>query len=166
MNTGLIEQIRHVLQLPHPASAELLTGDVLDESGGDGRLVPAAVLMAIVARPRPTLLFTKRNSTLRRHAGQVSFPGGRIDPGDAGVVAAALREAQEEVGLPPEQVDVMGGLEPYLTITGFPVTPVVAVIPPDLPLVPHAAEVAWVFERSEERRVGKGGVSTCRSWGA
>src|SRR3546814_13325532 len=96
MNTGLIEQIRHVLQLPHPASAELLTGDVLDESGGDGRLVPAAVLMAIVARPRPTLLFTKRNSTLRRHAGQVSFPGGRIDPGDAGVVAAALREAQEE----------------------------------------------------------------------
>src|SRR3546814_3530849 len=102
--------------------------------------------MAIVEHPRPTLILTRRTDTLRRHAGQVAFPGGRVDPEDSGIVAAALREADEEVGLPPDKVDVIGVLEPYQTVTGFRVTPVVGVVPPGLELVPHAAEVARVFE--------------------
>ncbi len=143
---SLIDEIRHVLAIAHPAPAELLSGDVVDDASDEGHIVAAAVLMAIVDRPRPTLLLTKRTDTLRRHPGQVAFPGGRIDAEDDGVVSAALREAWEEVGLPPDKVDVIGMFEPYLTITGFHVTPVVAVIPPDLVLVPHAAEVASVFE--------------------
>lgn len=143
---SLIPTLRKVLAAPHPAPAELLTGDAAEQFMKDGRIVPAAVLMAIVDRPRPTLLLTKRTETLKRHAGQISFPGGRIDPGDASEVAAALREAEEEVGLLPDKVDILGTLDPYMTITGFQVTPIVGVIPPDLDLTPHAAEVARVFE--------------------
>lgn len=143
---SLIQQIRHVLQMPHPQPAELLAGDFPDSLPTGGRIVAAAVLMAIVEHPRPTLILTRRTDTLRRHAGQVAFPGGRVDPEDSGIVAAALREADEEVGLPPGKVDVIGVLEPYQTVTGFHVTPVVGVVPPGLELVPHAAEVARVFE--------------------
>src|SRR3546814_8953032 len=81
-----------------------------------GRIVAAAVLMAIVEHPRPTLILTRRTDTLRRHAGQVAFPGGRVDPEDSGIVAAALREADEEVGLPPDKGDVIGVVEPYQTV--------------------------------------------------
>jgi 8-oxo-dGTP pyrophosphatase MutT (NUDIX family) len=143
---SLIDQIRHVLGAPHPHPAELLNGDFFDADSDGAQVVPAAVLMTIIARPRPTFLLTRRTTTLRRHAGQVSFPGGRIDPEDKGEISAALREAQEEIGLSPDHVDVIGVLEPYRTVTGFHITPVVGVIPPDLPLVPHAAEVALVFE--------------------
>jgi 8-oxo-dGTP pyrophosphatase MutT (NUDIX family) len=83
---------------------------------------------------------------MRKHPGQISFPGGRIDPGDDGAVAAALREAEEEIGLPPAAVEVIGLADVYRTVTGFEVTPVVGIVPPDLPLVPHPGEVAAVFE--------------------
>lgn len=141
----LIERIRHVLTLPHPSSIESIGGDAIG-LGSNDPFVPAAVLMAIVDRPEPTLLLTVRPDTLRQHAGQVAFPGGRVDPGDDGAVAAALREAWEEVRLPPSEVDVIGTLEHYQTITGFHVTPVVAVIPPDLPLAAQVAEVSKMFE--------------------
>ncbi len=111
-----------------------------------GELTPAAVLIPIIDRTEPTVLFTRRTDTLRRHAGQVAFPGGRIDPDDAGPVAAALREAQEEVALPPSAVEVLATLDAYETGTGYSITPVVGLVTPDLPLVPCEAEVAALFE--------------------
>lgn len=107
---------------------------------------PAAVLVAITDRPAPGLILTQRPETMRHHPGQVAFPGGRVDPGDADAVAAALREADEEVMLPASAVDVIGVLDRYRTITGYDIVPVLGVIAPDLPLVPHDREVAAVFE--------------------
>lgn len=120
---------------------------------GDGlHLVPAepgvdaAVLVAITDRPEPGLVLTKRPDTMRRHAGQVAFPGGRVDRTDTDVVAAALREAEEEIALPPSAAELVAVIEPYRTVTGFDVNPVVVVIPPDLPLVANEAEVEAIFE--------------------
>jgi 8-oxo-dGTP pyrophosphatase MutT (NUDIX family) len=107
--------------------------------------VPAAVLIAITDRPEPGVILTVRRDTMRTHAGQVAFPGGRIDPGED-AVAAALRETHEELGLDPDAADVIGAIAPYRTVTGYVVTPVIAVIPPDLPLSPHEHEVADWFE--------------------
>ena len=109
-------------------------------------LIPAAVLIAVVTHDRPTVLFTRRTAHLRAHAGQVAFPGGRIDATDADAVAAALREAHEEVALPPAAVEVIGATDAYATGTGYDITPVIGLVPPGLPLVPHAAEVASIFE--------------------
>ncbi len=107
---------------------------------------PAAVLAAITDRAEPGLILTQRPETMRRHAGQVAFPGGRVDPEDEDAVMAALREAEEEVALPRTAVDIVGTLPPYRTVTGFDIVPVIGVIAPDLPLVPHDEEVAAVFE--------------------
>jgi len=107
--------------------------------------VPAAVLIAVTDRPAPGLILTVRREHLRTHAGQVAFPGGRIDPGED-AITAALREAHEEVLVPTDQVDVIGEIEPYRTVTGYVVTPVLGVLPPDLALEPHEHEVADVFE--------------------
>jgi 8-oxo-dGTP pyrophosphatase MutT (NUDIX family) len=126
-----------------PAPADLLAGDTMDGPRTAG--TDAAVLVAITDRPEPGVILTVRRPDLRRHGGQVAFPGGRLDPGE-GVVAAALREAQEEIGLDPAVVRPTGLLDPYRTITDYQVTPVLALIPPDLPLVPHEAEVADIFE--------------------
>lgn len=107
---------------------------------------PAAVLVAITDRPTPGLILTQRPETMRRHPGQVAFPGGRVDVDDADAIAAALREAEEEVALPRDAAIIVGTLAPYRTVTGFDVVPVVSVIAPDLPLVAHDREVAAVFE--------------------
>ncbi|MES2288416.1 MAG: CoA pyrophosphatase [Pseudomonadota bacterium] len=120
------------------------SSDLREAVSGQG--TPAAVLIAITDRPQPGLILTQRPDTMRRHAGQVALPGGRVDPEDADTIAAALREAEEEVSLSPADVSVVGTLQPYRTITGFEIVPVVATIPPDLQLVPHDAEVAAVFE--------------------
>lgn len=109
-------------------------------------LSPAAVLVAITDRPEPGLILTMRASSLRQHAGQIAFPGGRVDPQDANETAGALREAQEEIGLPPQQVEIIGTADRYHTFTGFDIIPVLGVIPPDLNLVPQESEVAAVFE--------------------
>ncbi|RZF63969.1 CoA pyrophosphatase [Sphingomonas populi] len=143
----LVERLRLALVAGHAEDATLLTGDHVDgeliDTAADVR---AAVLVPVTDRAQPGIILTRRTDTLKRHAGQVAFPGGRIDPGDADAVAAALREAEEEIALPRERVIVVGQSDPYRTITGFSVTPVVAVVPPDLVLVPSAAEVAEVFE--------------------
>ena len=111
-----------------------------------GTAIPAAVLIALTDRPEPGLILTQRPETMRRHPGQVAFPGGRIDPDDTDAIDAALREAEEEIALPRAHVHVIEALNPYRTITGFDITPVLAVVPPDLPLVPHVREVVAVFE--------------------
>lgn len=109
--------------------------------------VAAAVLVGIVPRPHGLqVLLTQRTRTLRHHAGQVSFPGGRVEPGDADACAAALRETQEEVGIPSDRIQPMGYLDPLRTITGFHVWPVVARIAHDYVAIPDPGEVDAVFE--------------------
>ncbi|HEY4070502.1 MAG TPA: CoA pyrophosphatase [Sphingomicrobium sp.] len=105
----------------------------------------AAVLIAITDRNEPGVLLTVRREHLRTHAGQIAFPGGRLDPGED-AVSAALREAHEEILLEPTAVDLVGSLDPYRTVTGYVVTPVLGVVAPDLPLEPHEHEVAELFE--------------------
>jgi 8-oxo-dGTP pyrophosphatase MutT (NUDIX family) len=110
-------------------------------------LVPAAVLMPIVLRePAATVLFTQRATALKHHAGQISFPGGRLESSDASPIAAALREAQEEVGLDPAFVTVVGFLPDHIIGSGFRVTPVVAFVRPGFTLAPDAREVQETFE--------------------
>ncbi|HVQ06830.1 MAG TPA: CoA pyrophosphatase [Allosphingosinicella sp.] len=143
---SLAGMLREALELGHRASPELIGGDALDEEALGHGITPAAVLVAVVDRPEPTVILTLRPETMRKHPGQVSFPGGRIDPGDDGPVAAALREAEEEIGLPPSRVEIIGIADRYRTVTGFEVTPVLGIVPPDLPLTPHPGEVAALFE--------------------
>jgi 8-oxo-dGTP pyrophosphatase MutT (NUDIX family) len=108
---------------------------------------PAAVLIGVVDRPAgPAVLLTQRTEHLRDHAGQISFPGGRIEPGDASPAAAALREAEEEIGLDPAKVEVLGEIAPYDTVTGFRIHPVVGWIEPPLTLRLDRFEVADAFE--------------------
>ncbi len=106
----------------------------------------AAVLIAITDRPSPGVILTQRPEWLRSHAGQVAFPGGKVDDEDANAVAAALREAEEEIGLPREQVEILGEADIYHTGSGYSITPVVGIIAPDLPLVINPDEVSDWFE--------------------
>jgi len=124
----------------------LLSGDHPDvETSPDVPAWPAAVLVAITERREPGVILTQRTETLRKHAGQIAFPGGRVDAGED-VVTAALREAEEEIALSRDHVTVIGQADGYRTVTGFQVTPVIGVVPPDLLLQPSEAEVASVFE--------------------
>ena len=107
--------------------------------------VPAAVLVPVVLGKVPGILLTKRTAHLNKHAGQVSFPGGRIDAGET-PEAAALREAEEEVALSPRDVQVLGRMADYVTGTGYRITPVVGLLPPGLTLHPSPHEVESVFE--------------------
>jgi 8-oxo-dGTP pyrophosphatase MutT (NUDIX family) len=112
-----------------------------------GDIRPAAVLVPVVRREDGlTVLFTRRTPHLQDHAGQISFPGGRAEPEDASLEATALREAQEETGLPAERVELLGRLPEYVTVTGYRVTPVVGLISPSLDLRPDPFEVAEIFE--------------------
>lgn len=112
----------------------------------DRQPLPAAVLVPIIMRAEPTILLTLRTSHLSTHSGQIAFPGGKVDLTDADVVAAAMREAQEEIGLQAETIEVLGTLPEYITGSVFHVTPVVALVTPDFKLLANPNEVADMFE--------------------
>ena len=152
--------------LASPVKLETVYGD--DGAGRQAGITPAAVLVPIVAHPHGlTVLFTKRTPHLKAHSGQVSFPGGRAEPEDPDPEYTALRESEEEIGLPRDKVEVLARLPEYLTRTGFRVTPVIGIVTPPLELVPDAREVDEVFEvplayvldpanhRRESRQIGE-----------
>jgi 8-oxo-dGTP pyrophosphatase MutT (NUDIX family) len=137
---GLRERLRR------PAPARAVYGD--DGAGREAAGVTrAGVLVPIIAHADGlTVLFTQRTASLRSHSGQVSFPGGRAEPTDPSIEFTALREAEEEIGLPARRVEVLARLPEYFTRTGYRVTPVIGLIQPPLELVPDAREVDEVFE--------------------
>lgn len=138
---SLAERIR--MRLSETKGLAALEGD-LPELRAEANL-PAAVLIAITERSDPGVILTVRREHLRTHAGQIAFPGGKLDEGEE-PIGAALREAHEEILLDASAAEVVGALDPYRTVTGFIVTPVMCVVPPDLPLKPHEHEVADLFE--------------------
>jgi 8-oxo-dGTP pyrophosphatase MutT (NUDIX family) len=138
--------LARALACPAPLSAKNLS-DGFRFPGREGPATPAAVLVPLVNRPDGLqVLFTQRSADLPDHPGQISFPGGRVEPGDASASAAALRESAEEIGLPPAQVSVLGTLSDYETVTGYRVTPVVGWVEPPFAITPDPIEVADVFE--------------------
>lgn len=139
---GLFDQLAQLLQEGHRRDIPDLLSDA---RFANGRATPAAVLIAVTDRPEPGVILTQRPRDMRDHPGQVAFPGGKIDAGED-AITAALREAEEELALPREAVRVIGETDRYQTGTGFDVTPVLAVVPPDLPLNPSPREVEAWFE--------------------
>ena len=137
-----LDRLRSVLQ-SHPSRSVF----VVEDGVGDEELTPASVLFPIVLRQSgPSVLLTQRTAHLKDHPGQISFPGGRVEPADDSPAATALREAQEEIGLAARHVEILGYLPEYRTGTGFRVTPVVAVVKPPFDLRPEPGEVAEIFE--------------------
>ena len=138
--------------LPHPPPVSLVSehGDYdlnPDARPNEGRaLAPAAVLLPVISRTEPTVLFTRRTPHLSRHAGQVSFPGGRLHADDPSLTKTALRETEEETGIGEAFIEVAGFLDSYETGTGFSILPVVAVLREGFVLTPDANEVDEVFE--------------------
>jgi 8-oxo-dGTP pyrophosphatase MutT (NUDIX family) len=141
VRTALAESLRKALA-SEPLAPPLL-GD-FPELRAKAEL-KAAVLIAITDQVDPGVILTVRREHLRTHAGQIAFPGGRIDPGES-AVEAALREAHEEILISPGLVEVVQTIEPYRTVTGYVITPVIGTIPAGLPLQPHEEEVADWFE--------------------
>ena len=138
--------LRERLARPAPPSARDLS-DGFRLPGREGATTPAAVLVPLVNRADGlTVLLTQRSADLPDHAGQISFPGGRVEPEDGSVDIAALRETEEEVGLPRARVTLLGRLADYETVTGYRVTPVVGWVEPPFPTTPDPTEVADVFE--------------------
>ncbi|QFT58220.1 putative NUDIX hydrolase [Sulfitobacter sp. THAF37] len=145
MKADQIDRIRDALRDPGAVTSDFdLNPEVVLPADRVSR--PAGVLAPIqVVNDRLELLLTKRSSALKHHPGQIAFPGGKQDPGDADSIAAALREAHEEIGLHPENVEVLGTLPLHSTVTSFAVTPVIGLVRDRFDIVPEPGEVAEVF---------------------
>ncbi len=147
-------RVRLTLEIPPALTDPLAPGARGDldlnpsmwEVAGVAATKPAAVLIPIIDRSEPTVLLTTRTQQLASHAGQVAFPGGKIDPDDESPVAAALREAEEEIGLVPSLIEPLGYLDLYLTFSGFRILPTVARVKPDFTLTLNPREVTETFE--------------------
>jgi 8-oxo-dGTP pyrophosphatase MutT (NUDIX family) len=142
---SLTDRLTKALANGHGRETLLLPGDNLLRRA-EGEAIPAAVLVAITDRPEPGVILTQRPETMRKHPGQIAFPGGRMDSTDGSLIAAALREAEEEIALPPSAVSIVGTTDVYRTITGYDVTPVLGVVAPDLRFTPNQGEVEDIFE--------------------
>ncbi|MGB3807765.1 MAG: CoA pyrophosphatase [Erythrobacter sp.] len=143
-DTGLFERLTALFEEGHARPVEGLLSD--QRFALQDRQTAAAVLIAVTDRDEePGVILTQRPNSMRDHPGQVAFPGGKLEPGED-AVAAALREADEELAMSPHNVRVIGTSDLYTTGTGFEVTPVLGMIPPDLELEPHPAEVEAWFE--------------------
>lgn len=146
MTPGFDAITRALHPLASPPAPPAWNHDRLLDLVGAGPRANAAVLMAIRDLPQPRMIFTLRRGDLTHHAGQVSFPGGRADPGDSNAIATALRESHEEIALDPRMAEPLGFIDCIETISGFCVTPVVARLCGDAVLVPQPDEVAKLFE--------------------
>lgn len=138
-------RLEQALRLPAGPSSDFDLNPGI-RPAADKPLRPAAVLVPVWLRPEgAALILTKRSSHLKHHPGQIAFPGGKVDATDAGPMAAALREAQEEIGLPPDRVEILGALPVHETVTGFAVTPFVGLVRGAFDPTPEAGEVEEVF---------------------
>lgn len=145
--TGLLDELARALHpLDAPPGPTGWNHDHLAGLVGTAPSRDAAVLLAVRDMPEPRVVFTLRREDLAHHAGQVSFPGGSVEAGDAGAVATALRESREEIALDPEAIEPLGYLDRLQTVSGFCVTPVVARLAADAALAPQPGEVAQIFE--------------------
>ncbi len=146
MNSDLVARIRAACETARAPSSDFDLNPNYTPPAGR-KLRAAGVLVPVIAgADGPRLILTKRSSALKHHPGQIAFPGGKQDEGDADVMAAALREAQEEIGLRPDSVDVLGHLPSHETVTAFNVTPVIGLVRAPFTPVPEAGEVAEVFD--------------------
>jgi 8-oxo-dGTP pyrophosphatase MutT (NUDIX family) len=144
-----------------PDARDLVADFIISDVSGPP--VPAAVLIALVKRDQGyTVLYTERATSLRNHSGQVAFPGGRIDPEDQDAAHAALREANEEVALHPDDASVLGFMPYYFTGTNYFITPVVAIVEPRGPFMPNPQEVDGVFEVPLETLIDPASYGTFR----
>lgn len=142
--TYSIDWLRRRLAASGPAPANIYCDD--EQLPAEDRQRPASVLVPVIARDDPTMLFTVRASHLRSGSGQISFPGGRAEPDDPTPDHTALRETFEEIGLPGGQVEVIGRMAHYVTRAGYRITPVIGLVSPPMVLQPNKDEVAEIFE--------------------
>lgn len=150
LDTDLADFCARFLAAFSPGAPKVETGDHMLDMNRPAPpilLKPAAVLIPILSRTEgATILLTQRTATLSSHAGQIAFPGGRADLEDGTVLSTALREAQEEVGLAPSKVHLLGKMNPYMTGSGYHITPVIGLIKPPVELIPSPDEVDEIFE--------------------
>jgi 8-oxo-dGTP pyrophosphatase MutT (NUDIX family) len=141
--SGLLDRLTRIFDESHGAELPGLKTDAA--FAPPGKVRPAAVMIGVTDRPEPGVILTHRPNAMRQHAGQVAFPGGKLDPGED-AITAALRETHEELGINPSQIVIIGATDRFVTGTGYDITPVLGLLPSDLAIVPNPEEVSDWFE--------------------